>query len=341
MQQTRALLLIALLAAAHGAMPALAADYYAGKTIEIVVGAPPAGGFDNYARMIGRHMSRHIPGNPPIIVKNMQGAGSLRAANYISTVAPKDGTSVGAMMPGVIMDPLLEGLANAQFDPNKVSYIGTADNGSRTCVTYGNSRIKTFEDAQTQKSAFGAGNAGNASRDYAYLHNRTAGTRFDVISGYPGTNEIAIALERGEIDGICGWGWSSFKSQRPDWLRDRKANVLVQVGLEPNEELTRMGVPHIWKYVKGEENRKIAELIIGQQVFQRPYITSPGIPAEALATLRKAFDATMTDTQFREEAEKQHLDIVPLPGAAVQEIVAKLSTTPKDIVDKARAAIKP
>src|SRR5262249_29482510 len=151
--------------------------------------------------------------------------------------------------------------------------------------------------------------------------------------------EIAIAMERGEIDGICGWGWSSFKSQRPGWLRDRKANVLVQVGLEPNEELTRMGVPEIWKFVKGEENRKIAELIIGQQVFQRPYITSPGIPAEALAILRKAFDETMTDPQFRAEADKQHLDIVPLAGAAVQEIVAKLSATPKDIVEKARAAI--
>ncbi len=317
-----------------------AADYYAGKTVEIVVGAPPAGGFDNYARLIARHLPRHLPGMPNIVVKNMQGAGGSRAGVYISTIAPKDGTSVAAMMPGAIMDPLLEGSVTS-FDPTKVSYVGTADNGARTCVAFGTSRIKTFEDALTQKSSFGAGNAGNASRDYAYLHNKTLGTKFDVVSGYPGTNEIAIAMERGEIDGACGWGWSSFKSQRPTWLRDHKANVLLQVGLEPNEELTRMGVPHIWKYVKGDNNRKIIELIISQQAFQRPYIAPPGLAPDVLALLRKGFDETMSDPQFLAEAGKMHLDVVPLSGAAVQDIVTRLSATPREIVEKARAAIKP
>jgi tripartite-type tricarboxylate transporter receptor subunit TctC len=318
-----------------------AADYYAGKTIEIVVGAPPAGGFDIYARTIARHMPRHLPGAPNLVVKNMQGGGGSRAGIYISTIAPKDGTSIAAMMPGAIMDLLLEGTPVTQFDPTKVSYVGTADNGARTCVTFGTSRIKTFEDALTQRSSFGAGNAGNASRDYAYLHNKTLGTKFDIVSGYPGTNEIAIAMERGEIDGACGWGWSSFKSQRPTWLRDRKANVILQVGLQPNEELTRMGVPHIWKYVKGEENRKIIELIISQQAFQRPYIAPPGLASDVLAMLRKAFNETVSDPQFLAEAEKLHIDVVPLSGAAVQDIVTKLSATPKDIVEKARAAIRP
>jgi hypothetical protein len=173
------------------------------------------------------------------------------------------------------------------------------------------------------------------------MHKHTSGALFDVVSGYSGTNDIGLAMERGEIDGACGWGWSSFKSQRPTWLRDRKANVILQVGLQPNEELTRMGVPHIWKYVKGEENRKIIELIISQQAFQRPYIAPPGLASDVLAMLRKAFNVTVSDPQFLAEAEKLHIDVVPLSGAAVQDIVTKLSATPKDIVEKARAAIRP
>jgi hypothetical protein len=148
-------------------------------------------------------------------------------------------------------------------------------------------------------------------------------------------------MERGEIDGACGWDWASFKSQRPDWLRDHKVNVLLQVALEPNEELTKMGVPHVWNYVKSEENRKVVELIIGQQVFQRSYIAPPGTPAEQLGILRTAFDATMHDSQFVADADKMRIDISPLPGGKVQDIVQTLHSTPKSIVEKARAAIRP
>jgi len=162
-----------------------------------------------------------------------------------------------------------------------------------------------------------------------------------VVLGYAGTADIALALERGEIDGACGWDWASFKSQRPDWLRDKKVNVLLQVGREPNEELTQMGVPSVWKYVKTDEARKIVELVIGQQVFQRPYVVPPGTPAEQVATLRKAFDATMTDPQFLEEAAKLRIDISQLPGSKVQEVVQTLYATPKDVVEQARRAITP
>src|SRR5262249_37411205 len=150
-------------------------------------------------------------GNPTIVVKNMPGAGSTRAGIYISAAAPKDGTALGAMMPGAIMEPLLEDKPKGQFDPTKVIYIGTADSGVRVCVSYGNSKIKTFEEAQKQKSIVGARAAGGAPRDYAYLHNHTAGTKFDVVSGYKGTVDIALAMERGEVDGLCGWDWSSVK----------------------------------------------------------------------------------------------------------------------------------
>ncbi len=320
---------------------AQAADYYAGKTIEFTVGGDVGGGYDIYARTVARHLGKHIPGNPTIVVKNMPGAGSTRAGIYISTVAPKDGTAMGAMMPGAIMEPLLEDKPRNQFDPTKVIYIGTADSGVRVCVTYQNSKIKTFEDAQKQKTVLGASAAGGATRDYAYLHNHTAGTKFEVVSGYKGTVDIALAMERGEVDGMCGWDWSSVKSQKSDWVRDKKLHVLVQVSLEPSEELTELGVPHIWKFVTEPGNRRVAELVISQQVFQRSYIAPPGTPAEQIAILRKAFDETMMDPEFLADAQKMKISITPLPGAKVQDVISKLYATPKDFVDRAKSVIKP
>src|SRR5499426_50853 len=333
--------LAALIASAALATSAAAGDYYAGKSIDLLIGAPPGGGYDIYARALARHYARHIPGQPTIVAKNMPGAGSARAAGFISTMAPKDGTAIAAIMPGAVMGPLLDEKAEALFDPTKVLYLGTANNGTRVCVTRKDSKIKTFDDALTQKAAFGGVSTNDSTRDYGFMHKRTAGAQYDVVTGYSGTAEIALAMERGEIDGACGWDWASFKSQRPDWLRDGKVNVLLQVALEPNAELTRMGVPSVFKYVKGEDERKVVELVISQQVFQRSYIAPPGLPAEPLATLRSAFDATMSDQQFLEDAEKIRIDVSPLPGAKVQELVQKLYAAPKDIAARARQAIAP
>ena len=323
------------------ASPAWAADFYAGKTIEFDVGADVGGGYDIYARTLARHMGSHIPGNPTIVVKNMPGAGSGRTAVFISNVAPKDGATLGALMPGAIIGPLLDDKPETQFDPTKVIYLGSADAGTRVCATYQSSKIKTFEDALRNKTIIGATAAGGATRDYAYLHNHTSGTRMDVVAGYKGTADITLAMERGEVDGTCGWDWSSVKSQKADWLRDHKLNILVQVGLEPNPELTGLGVPEIWKYVSGEDNRKIVELVVSQQVFQRSYIAPPGTPAGQIATLRTAFDATMVDPQFLADADTVRIAISPLSGAKVQDIVAKLYATPKSIVDRAKQVIKP
>jgi tripartite-type tricarboxylate transporter receptor subunit TctC len=333
--------LIALAALTLAAPSASAADYYAGRSIDLLIGAPPGGGYDIYARALARHYGRHIPGQPSIVAKNMPGAGSARAAGFISTVAPKDGTAVAAIMPGAVMGPLLDEKAEALFDPTKVLYLGTSNSGTRVCVSRKDSRIKTFDDARTQKAAFGGVSTNDSTREYGYMHKKTAGAQYDVVSGYSGTAEIALAMERGEIDGACGWDWSSFKSQRPDWLRDNKVNVLLQVGLEPNAELTRMRVPSVFNYVKDEESRKVVELIVSQQVFQRSYIAPPGLPAEQLLTLRTAFDATMRDRQFLDDAEKIRIDISPLPGAKVQELVQSLYAMPKDVVARARQAITP
>jgi tripartite-type tricarboxylate transporter receptor subunit TctC len=333
------LTLLASLSAAPG--PASAADYYAGKTIDLLVGAPPGGGYDIYARLVGRHFGRHIPGQPTIVVKNMPGAGSAKAAQFISTMAPKDGTAIAGIMPGAIMGPLLDDRTDALFDPTKVLYVGTANSGTRVCVTLKGSKLETFDDALREKAVFGGVSTNDSTQEYGYLHKKTAGARYDVVSGYRGTPDIALAIERGELDGVCGWDWSSFKAQRPDWLRDNKVNVLLQVSLEPHPELTRMGVPTVWQYVKNEDDRKVVELVISQTVFHRSYIAPPGTPPEQLNTLRTAFDATMKDKDLLEEAEKLRIDIEPLSGAKVQELVDKLYATPKEIVERARQAIRP
>ena len=328
------------LAAALLAPPAVAADYYAGKTIDLLVGAPPGGGYDIYARTIARHIGRHIPGNPAVVVKNMPGAGSAKAAQFISAIAPKDGTVIAGVMPGAIMSQLLDERAEALFDPTKLLYIGTANSGTRVCVTLKGSKINTFDDVLKVPAKFGGSAPNDSTFEYGYLHKRTSGAIYDIVAGYRGTTDIALAMERGELDGVCGWDWSSFKTQKPDWLRDNKANVLLQVSLEPQAELSKMGVPTVWKYLKTEENRKAVELVISQTVFLRSYIAPPDTSPEQLNVLRAAFDATMNDKQFLEDAEKLHIDIVPLSGIKVQELVQKLYSSPKDIVERAKKAIR-
>jgi len=331
--------LIALLATS--AVPAHAAESFAGKSIDLLIGAPPGGGYDIYARALARHYGRHIPGQPVIVAKNMPGAAGARVAGFISTLAPKDGTAIAAIMPGAVMGPLLDEKAEALFDATKVLYLGTANNGTRICVSRKDSKIKTFADALRTKAVFGGVSTNDSTRSYGYMHKKTSGALYDVVTGYSGTAEMALAMERGEIDGVCGWDWASFKSQRPDWLRDHNANLLLQVGLEPNPELTRMGVPSVFDFVKSEQDRKVVELVISQQVFQRSYIAPPELPAASLETLRSAFDATMADQRFLQDAENMRIDIEPLPGGRVQELVQKLYSTPKDIMERARAAVMP
>jgi tripartite-type tricarboxylate transporter receptor subunit TctC len=337
----RLLALTVVVGASSVSLPATAADYYAGKTIDMLIGSGPAGGYDIYGRALARHITRHIPGQPGIVVKNMPGAGSQRAAGFLVTRAPQDGTVLAAIMPGAVMAPLLEDKPQLLFDPTKVQYLGTANNGTRVCVGWAAAGLKSFDDVRGKELPFGAVSPNESTHDYAYMLRRTAGAKYKIVSGYDGTTQIGLAMERGEVVGACGWDWASFKAQRSDWLRDKKVNVLLQIALDHNEELDKMGVPHVWDYVKTDENRKIVELVIGQQVFQRSYIAPPKIPAEPLAVLRKAFDATMTDRQYLAEADKMKIDIAPLGGAKVQEIVLKLHATPKDVVQRARQVIKP
>ncbi len=301
-------LLIAIAGLALAPARATAQDYYAGKTIDLVVGNYPGGGYDIYARTVARHLGRNIPGNPAIVVKNMPGAGSAKAGAHIGQIAPKDGLSIAAVTPGAITGPLLDDKPESMFDLEIPADMFRAE-----------------ADASDAYRETGVG----------HVNDRR------VVPGYKGTLDVALAMERAEVDGVCGWEWSSAKSQKSEWIRDGKLNFLLQIGPHANDELTKMGVPTLWQYVKDDDNRRVAELIVGQQAFQRPYFVAMGTPNAYVAILRKAFDDTMRDEQFLADARKIRIDVSPLPGATVQDLVQKFYATPKHIVEQGRRAIRP
>jgi tripartite-type tricarboxylate transporter receptor subunit TctC len=318
---------------------ATAADFYAGKTLNFIVGSDAAGGYDVYARAIAKHLSRFIPGAPTVVVQNMPGAGSAKAAAYTYSIAPKDGTTIAALFPGVVIDPLLQQRSSGQYDATKFTYLGSADSDPRVCVTGPSSKIKTFEQALTTKTVLGASQAGGSTNDYAYMQKNATGAKFEIVSGYKGTATIMLAIERGEIEGVCGLDWSSFKSQRPQWLRDHTANILVQDTEEPNAELDALHVPNVNTFIKNDLDRQAVALVVSQQIFSRPYVAPPGIPAEQAQVLRDAFTAVLHDPEFLKDAQAAQLSINPSPPAKVEDAVKKLYSASGEVVQRARDLI--
>jgi len=338
------------------AAPALAADFYAGKTIDLIIGGDVGGGYDIYARTVARHLNRFIPGTPLIVPKNQPGAGSGRAASSLYSVAPKDGSVIGAVFPGAIMGPLLDDRAQSLYDPTRFQYLASADNAARVCISHARSKITRYADALPppyppplagegkgggQKAVMGASAAGGSTRDYVILLKKTTGALFDLVAGYKGTADIFLAMERGEVDGMCGLDWASLKSQRPDWVRDKTVNILLQTNLEPEAELSKLGIPMMWDYIRSAEDKTAAQLIVSQQVFGRPYIAPPGVAAEPVKILRAAFAATLTDKDFLADAERTRIDVAPSTGERVQQLVEQLYAMPKATVERAKELIKP
>ena len=321
--------------------PAAAQDFYAGKTIDFIVGHYVGGGYDIYARAVGRHLARHIPGNPTIVMRNMPGAGSAKAGLHITHTAAKDGTVIGAVTPGAIMSALLDGRSDSTFDPTRVNFIGTANHGTRICVTMKEAKAQTFADMLKTKTVIGGVAVNDATHDYAHMVKNVTGAQLSIVAGYNGTANIGLAMERGEVDGSCGWDWASFKSQRANWLKENRVNVLTQIGQDLDEDLTRRGAPPIWNFIRNEDDRKAVELIISQQVFHRSYIAPPGVPAPRLAILRTAFMATMQDPQFLADADKTGIDIAPLDGGKIQDLIARLAAAPDAVVQRAKRVIRP
>jgi tripartite-type tricarboxylate transporter receptor subunit TctC len=319
---------------------AQAQGMYAGKTVTLVVGSAPGGGYDTYARLFSRHLGEHIPGKPNVVVQNMPGAGSARAAGHVYAAAAKDGMTIALVQPGAIVGPLFDKDVKPTYDATRLVYLASADSGTRVCVTLPNSRIKTFKQAQTEKVIAGAAGRGASSFDYANLHKNMSGAMFSVVPGYKGMADILLAMERGEVDTVCGFDWSSVKAQRPQMVRDRTINVLVQAAVEKNDELEALGVPNIMDFTKGDDNRAVVELIVAQQYFGRPFVMGPGNPAESVKIMRAAFDSVMKDPKLLAEADKMGVDVTPATGARVQEVVERMYATPQRILDLAAKAIR-
>ena len=316
-----------------------AAESFSDRPMSLVIGADVGGGFDAYGRAVARQLGRYLPGNPSVIPRNQPGAGSGVAAAHIYNVAPKDGTTIGSLFPGVIVSLLLDERPSTNFDPKTFNYLGSVYGGPRICVSYGASKIKTFKDVQTQKSIFGATAVGGGTRDYANLLKRVAGAQYDIVTGYKGPNDLYLAMERGEIDGVCGQDWSPFKLLRPNWLQEKTANILIQIGSQPDPELTAMGVPHVWTVVPDAQDRAAAELVFSQQAFGGPYVVPPGVPAERVQLLRQAFAKVMTDSDFLAEIAQKRLEVRPLPGDVTQALIEKLYSSPAALVGRAKAII--
>jgi hypothetical protein len=241
---------------------------------------------------------------------------------------------IGNVLPNAILGQLFDERVANQFDPRRFEYLAAAEHGTRLCMTMRGSRFKTYDDVLTQKAIIGATAAGGPTRDYAAWHKAT-GAMFEIVPGYKGPGDLFLAMERGEIDGICGLDWSALKSQKPDWIRDHKLNLLVQDGLDPDPELAALGVPQPWSYIKNEIDRKAIELMVGfQQAFGKAYLAPPDVPVEQVGQLRAAFAAALRDRELLAEAEKLQIEIAPQAGDEVRKVVADLYSTPPSVVER-------
>jgi tripartite-type tricarboxylate transporter receptor subunit TctC len=325
--------------AALSASPAAAqTDFYKGKTVDLYINVSVGGGYDLYARMLARHLGKHIPGNPTILPKNMEGGGGMRLANWLANVGPKDGTAIGALARAAAFEPLL-GNKGAQYDGTKFNWIGSANDEVSVCVAWYTSGIKTFEDAQKTQLVVGSGGVSDDTYQYPALLNNMFGAKFKMVPGYPGGNDINLAMERGEVQGRCSIPWSTVKATRKFWIDEHKVNLIMQYSLGKHPDLPN--VPLVMDLAKTDEQRTILKLIFGRQVMGRPFAAPPGVPKERVALLRKAFTDTMHDKDFLAEAEKAKFEITPVSGEAIEQLVAEVyrNTTP-ELAEKAGAAMK-
>src|SRR5262249_55500512 len=331
-----AAILVATLACPFSARAAGVEDFYRGRTIPLIIGFSAGTGYDIYARLLARFIGRHIPGNPTIVAQNMPGAGSLKAASFVYTVAPKDGSVIATIGRSAPLEPLV---GEAQFDGRRFVWLGSIASSSSLCAAWHATPIKTWQDALTKPFALAGEGAGSEPDNFARILKNVFGAKVKLVTGYPGGNEMNLAIERGEVDGRCGWSWDSIKSTRPDWLRDKKINLLAVFSLQRAADIPAE-VPLVADLAASEEQRQILRLHLAGQSFGRPFFTSPGVPAERKAALRAAFDATMQDADFIAETSRAKLEVSPTSGAEIDRLLADVYATPKDVIEKAKQAVR-
>jgi tripartite-type tricarboxylate transporter receptor subunit TctC len=323
----------AVLASAAGADPI--ADFYKDKQISWVLSADAGGGYSTYAHAFAPFFSEHIPGKPKIVVQNMPGAGGIRAMNYLMSVAPKDGTTIGLVHSSVPFAPLY-GLEGANFDPRKMHWLGSINTASGICVSWHSSGIKTWDDLINKEYVVGTSGAGSQMETLPNMLKHLFGAKIKIISGYKGGNEVFLAMERGEVMGRCGGLIASMNSTRPDWLPQKKVNIPIQFALKRNSRFP--DVPAIAEFAKDEKTRQILALVFSPQEMDRPVLLPPGTPKERIDALRKAFKETVEDPRFVAEAKKQKLEVDYVSGEEVQEVIQNAFSFPPEIIKLAHEA---
>ena len=322
---------------AIAASPATAdtASFYKGKVMTMYVGVSAGGGYDAYARLIAKHIVRHIPGNPRMIVKNLTGAGGMRMTNSLYNVFPQDGTHVAIMMRNLVSEPLF-GNKGARFDGSKFQWLGSANQEYSLCTFWHTTPIKTIDDLLTKPAIVGGISKGSTTDIHARLVNNLLGGKLRLVTGYPGGADINLATERREVDGRCGWSWSSINATGADWLRDKKISLTIQFAMKKHPDLPN--IPLIRDLVKDKADRQALDVHLSAQVYGRPFATGPKVPADRAAALRKAFWATMTDPVFLAEAKRRRIQIDPAPGAEVAKLVNAAYALPPEIIQRALVA---
>jgi tripartite-type tricarboxylate transporter receptor subunit TctC len=320
-----------------GSIPALAqdavADFYRGRQVAILVGFSPGGTGSLYAQAMTRTMSRHIPGNPTIIVQHMPGAGGLTVVNHIANTAARDGTAIATTSRTAPIEPLM-GNAAARFDPRQLGWLGTANVEYTTCIGWHTARVQSLQDAFEHEIIVGGTGPAASEVVFPRAANKLTGTKFKVVLGYPGSTELLLAMERGETQGFCGIGWSFVKLRKGDWLREKKINILFQMSLEKHPELPH--VPAIIDHARTPDDRRVWEFVLAPQEMGRPFFAPPGLPPERLAALRVAFERTLKDPAFLAEADKSGLEVQWLGGERIERLLDRIYATPKEIIERAR-----
>ena len=312
------------------------ADFYRGRSVTLFIGYSAGGGYDAYGRVLARHLDKHIPGGPSVVVQNMPGAGSLRCANFLYNLAPRDGTAIGHFSRGLAMEPLI-GTSPTQFDARRFGWLGSGTDEVSIFVTWHSSAVKSWDDALIKPFTVAGEGSGSDPDVFSAVLKNAFGARLKLVSGYPGSAEVALAIERGEVDGRVGWSWSSLKLLKPDWVAGQRVNFIVQLALNKSQELAQ--APLILDFADSERKRQILRLVLSRQPMARPFAAPPGLPQDRLRALRKAFDATMADPEFLAEAKHRGLEVNPVSGSEIDRLVDELYSTPPDIVAETRRMI--
>jgi tripartite-type tricarboxylate transporter receptor subunit TctC len=311
-------------------------DFYGGKTIQIVVGFGPGGGYDLWARTLARHFGKHIPGNPSVVIQNMPGAGSLTALSRLYNTAPRDGTVLAAVARAAVIGPLI-GAAGARFDSRKLSWVGTPTVDTNLCIAKATARVKSAADLRQKELIVGDTGPGSGSYLYPRGLNELLGLRFKAVSGFPSTADVFLAIERGEVEGVCE-AEDSIVSRRPDWISGRKVSLILQGGVEPAPELP--GIPYVLDLARNNEERQEIAFLYSGEGIGRPYVAPPDLPRGRLAALRSAFDATMNDADFISDAKAQKLLPKPRNGEYLENLVGKIYSAPANIVERVGALLR-